>query len=181
MISKAVLIQKYSPMIDYLIRTLRVPDNFKEDIKQESMITLLKCRKSFNPKKGNLSNHVFFYLRKHISEYLYINSYPYGMSPSFYYKEIKSGKTIETCNIDYIPEQIDSTKSLDRYAIVKLFVEKLNHKFSKTDCKIIIDYYIEGETYKTLCKRYGNISKIISKINSKEVNKILTELREEFV
>lgn len=145
---------------------------------------LFACTKYFNKSKASFTTFAYFRMRKAISNYLYRSQYPYGHSPSFYYKRIKNGENITSVSInkydiediEYIEDiEVDGNYSLSQDCIVK-FISKVNHKYDSSTCDIIVDYYIDGMSYHDLRKKYGNIARCVKKLN---LDHIFEEIKQE--
>jgi RNA polymerase sigma factor (sigma-70 family) len=178
-ISYKALLKKYGAMVTKIVESIDMPYQYKDDAKQDAYLALLQAKKTYNSSLSTFSTYAWLKIYRAVIASVYKSSYSYGMSDSFYYQLIKKNhhiktESIQNNNIDNI-DNIDNIETdiiqQPNYSIISLFCKKINMKYSQAQCEVIIDYYIDGLSYKELRAKYGNISRIVNSIDLKQVFK----------
>lgn len=132
-------------MIFYNYKVL-LKAEYREDVIGECKIAVLECLKTFNPEKSTFWNHCYLPVKHKICNFISQNIFM--DSP---YRQKKYGK-MRFSNFEDLELYIHSNCFEDN-SVEKLDILKLLDSLSDVNRSIIIQYYIERESIKTISQR----------------------------
>jgi len=175
--NKKDIVNQYSPMIHKIVHKLHIKEH--DDAFQIGVIALFKAWKLYDVNKNyKFSTCAWTFIYNELRNYRVTYDKSYGRSASFYRSHTTTTLPILDVNLDL---KKDITEKIDINAITKLFIEELNTKYDENMCELIIDYYLEGLTFKELRLKYGNCSRALKKLDLKDVfEKVKTQYQNEY-
>lgn len=132
-------------MIFYNYKVL-LKQEYREDVLTECKIAVLECLKTFDPSKSTFWNHCYLPVKHKICNFISQNIFM--DSP---YRQKKYGK-MSFSNFEDLELYIHSN-CFEENSISKLDILKLLGNLSDINRSILIMFYIERESIKTISKR----------------------------
>lgn len=131
-------------MIFYNYKIL-LKSEYKEDVLAECKISVLECLKTFDPEKSTFWNYCYLPVKHKICNFISQNIF---MDTP--YRQKKYGKT-EFLGFEDV--KFNEHKSFEDNSVKKLDILKLLDKLNSTNRAILIMFYIERESIKTISQK----------------------------
>lgn len=131
-------------MIFYNYKVL-LKQEYKEDVLAECKIAVLECLKTYDPEKSTFWNCCYLPVKHKIC--VFISENIFMDTP---YRQKKYGKTDI---LSFEDVKFNEHKSFEENSVKKLDILKLLDKLNSTNRRILIMFYIERESIKTISKK----------------------------
>lgn len=131
-------------MIFYNYKVL-LKQEYREDVIGECKIAVLECLKTFDPSKSTFWNYCYLPVKHKICVFISENIF---MDSN--YRQKKYGKTDI---LSFEDVKFNEHKSFEENSVEKLDILKLLDKLNNTNKRILIMFYIERESIKTISKK----------------------------